>query len=152
MTKRIISVILCILWALLIFSFSSDTGVKSKSKSEAISVYVIKTLTSIEENTEEMDYAVQSVSFPIRKCAHLFLYFVFSILVFNAYINFKTYKYDYIIVFIIVLLFSISDEIHQLFSFGRAGKLSDVLIDMIAALFGILLFKILRRKKYESID
>lgn len=152
MIKKIISIILCILWALLIFTFSSDTGVKSKSKSETVSVYVIKTLTNIEENTEEMDYAVQSVSFPIRKCAHLFLYFVFSLLVFNAYINFKTYKYDYIIVFIIVLIFSISDEIHQLFSFGRAGRLSDVLIDMIAALLGILLFKSLRRKEYESIN
>ena len=152
MIKKIISIILCILWALLIFTFSSDTGVKSKSKSETVSVYVIKTLTNIEENTEEMDHAVQSVSFPIRKCAHLFLYFVFSLLVFNAYINFKTYKYDYIIVFIIVLLFSISDEIHQLFSFGRAGRLSDVLIDMIAALLGILLFKSLRRKEYESIN
>lgn len=45
------------------------------------------------------------------------------------------------------IIYALSDEIHQLFVFGRSGELKDVLIDTIGSFLGIILIsKIINRK------
>lgn len=72
-----------------------------------------------------------------RKGAHVFEYF------FLAYLLWKTFSFEVtdfrrkaFLVFLISFLYAATDEIHQLFVFGREGKISDVGIDGI----GILIF------------
>lgn len=58
-------------------------------------------------------------------------------------------KHIILIPLIICLLYSISDEFHQLFIVGRSGEVRDVLIDTIGALTGIYGYYLIKRK-YKS--
>ena len=58
-----------------------------------------------------------------------------------------------IIALIICILYSISDEIHQLFVSGRAGQVKDVFLDSLGSTTGIIFYYLyyqLRRKKHEQ--
>ncbi len=46
---------------------------------------------------------------------------------------------------IIGILYAISDEIHQLFVPGRSGKVTDVIIDSLGILTGIVFFLIVEK-------
>ena len=54
------------------------------------------------------------------------------------------------------VIYAISDEVHQIFSEGRACRITDVLIDSAGALSGIviafLVYKIIRRSKNGSTE
>ena len=54
------------------------------------------------------------------------------------------------------VIYAISDEVHQIFSEGRACQITDVLIDSAGALSGIviafLVYKIIRRNKNGSTE
>ena len=54
------------------------------------------------------------------------------------------------------VIYAISDEVHQIFSEGRACQITDVLIDSTGALSGIviafLVYKIIRRNKNGSTE
>ena len=43
------------------------------------------------------------------------------------------------------IVFSITDEIHQLFVGGRSGRIEDVIIDSIGVMIGIIFFQIIRK-------
>lgn len=94
----------------------------------------------------KLDIAV----FVVRKSAHMFLYFILSILIYLAIHN----KYNvkaYIISCILTTLYACTDEVHQLFIQGRSGEIRDVLIDSSGALIGLILVyiinKIINKKK-----
>ena len=71
------------------------------------------------------------------------------------YTLFLTYKINpkiqFVLSWIIVCIYAITDEIHQLFIPGRAGRIVDVYIDSLGALIGmccmLLLVKIVKTKK-----
>ena len=86
-----------------------------------------------------------------RKGAHVFEFFVL------AYLFWKVLRYsvsNFKMIFVFTSLFSlayaVSDELHQLFVFGREGKFSDIGIDCIGIfifLFAIALFKKIPKQK-----
>ena len=83
-----------------------------------------------------------------RKGAHIFEFFVLTILfgrVFWSQGIRSTFLYFSSALF--ALLFAVSDEIHQLFVFGREGKPLDVLIDSAGIILAvIILVAVLDRK------
>ena len=87
----------------------------------------------------------------LRKIAHAGEFGVLAILVMRAISSssFKQIKQSTIstivIVIIIVILYAISDEIHQDFVPGRIASATDVLIDSIGALTGLLIFALKRK-------
>ena len=51
----------------------------------------------------------------------------------------------------ICFLYAVSDEVHQVFVPGRAGRISDVMIDTSGAVLGILLvFSVIQLIKYRK--
>ncbi len=90
--------------------------------------------------------------FILRKFAHIFVYFVLTILVFFALLGNKEIKElknkdilrISLFAFFISLLYAISDEYHQTFVFGRNGSVKDVFIDalgiVLAAAFNYFKF------------
>ena len=127
--KRIIYGIFVIAWMILIFSFSSQNGEESQKTSGYFTDKVVQIISKVKSdidigNTEEI------VSFIIRKMAHFSIYFVGGILIFNFVGTFPLkLKNVILLTFIIGCVYSISDEIHQLFISERAGQIRDVLID-----------------------
>lgn len=123
---KIISLFLLIGWLSLIFYFSSQKG----SVSENSSNFVIEILNTIFKIFNINIKNIESISFIIRKLAHVFLYFVLYLLSFYTMYQFNIKKRkDLSILF--CLLYAISDEFHQLFIPNRSCRLFDVFIDML---------------------
>ena len=138
-TIRVTLALLIILWCALIFFMSAETATVSSERSGGITEKAIKLLLSIFGlgESEELRGFVEHI---VRKCAHVFLYFVLSILS-----SFFVYTYDVkmikrlIISFAFCVFYASSDEIHQLFVEGRSGSIKDVMIDSIGIVLGALL-------------
>ena len=132
--KKTISIILLIMWMGLIFYFSQQDATDSSSLSNGFIATIYSFITGKEATLE----VLEKYSFIVRKLAHFSVYFVLGLLSFNVMFQFKTkYKYGY--AFLISFIYSISDEIHQIFIPGRAGQVRDVLIDSSGALLAILI-------------
>ena len=141
---RILLTLLIIIWMGVIFCFSNQTGPKSSSSSQSV-IYLIghisKTLTGHNiVNTLSTD-AFSFIEFIIRKCAHMFVYFVLSILTMLLMFTYETYplRFKCFISLLVSFLYACSDELHQFFVGGRSASFRDVMIDSTGACIGILL-------------
>ncbi len=138
---RICSVIL---WMALIFFFSQQDAAESSAasgKAAEILGWILRTFfPGMEEGRVES--IIRTSVFWIRKGAHMSVYFVLSLLLFDALSAFSlSGKKRYISAFLIAVLYSLSDELHQYFVSGRSCELRDVLIDSAGALAALLLTK-----------
>ena len=148
--KKIILYILIFLWMILIFFFSNQPSVESDGVSDGIMskiINIVEVVTNYEFSDEQIDNIYEYGITPLRKLAHFSIYFVLGIL---FYLLIKQYDLELNKTLIISLLFCImyacSDEIHQLFIFGRSGEIRDVLIDSLGSFLGIFLTnKVIKR-------
>ena len=135
--KKIISIILLIGWCLLIFYFSNQNGIISRYSSSRALNFLNKILNI---NLYNYKYSILIV----RKCAHMFLYFILYLLVFIVFKNFKVKKiYFYSLIF--CLIYAISDEVHQLFIVERSFKISDIFIDLGGSIINLIIIKIFHK-------
>ena len=114
----------------IIFIFSSQTG----NESAHVSNYFENVIT----NFIGSNYLI----IPIRKLAHLILYFLLGHSIFTHF-RYK-YKFNYkvtyyIISFIVTTLYACTDEIHQLFVPGRGSQLTDIFIDSTGCILALLI-------------
>ncbi len=130
-----VKIVLVLIWMIIIFLFSNQPATESSKTSSS---FISHTITKIIK--KDNNYVVNKYEKIVRKCAHFFLYFVLGMLVFNCY-NEKQLLYA----LIICLLYSISDEIHQIFIVGRSCELFDIFIDTIGSFFGINILNIIRK-------
>ena len=147
--KKIIKLILIILWMGVIFSFSSDDADKSTIKSDGVIIKITETaLNKKLSDKEKKEYTTKYIV-PVRKSAHFTLYFILGILVFLFVKEFTVISYKVVLIsVIVVLLYSISDEVHQLFVPGRSGEVLDVMIDTMGGFISCnILYLIYRRKR-----
>ena len=130
--KKVLSIILVILWMIVIFLFSNQNSIDSTE-----STNLIYRLFGI--NTDSIFIFVL-----IRKFAHLIEYLILGLLVYNMFKNFNI-KRIYICTILFCIIYSCIDEIHQLFIPGREGKLIDCFIDTLGSSIG-LIFIFLKQK------
>lgn len=74
----------------------------------------------------------------VRTIAHMLEFMGLSFLIFNAVYSTWNLKLTPIIAFVGTSLYAITDEIHQIFVPGRAFQISDILVDSIGALIGVI--------------
>ncbi len=92
----------------------------------------------------------------IDKVNHFIAYFGLSVLL-TLCLLFQTkygflYKKAFLISFLVVILYGVIDEVHQLFIPGRMAEISDWLADTAGALLGVFLVWVLVKwLKYKSI-
>lgn len=152
--KKTISIVSLILWMIIIFSFSSADANKSTGTSDKVITTMIEIkdkITDQETPISEKEIIVKNSSFYVRKIAHITEYLILGLLMFNALKQFNILNIYYSI--ILCVLYSCTDEFHQLFINGRSGSFRDVLIDTIGILLGTYLYKILiiKKKKVNKI-
>lgn len=131
MKSGIFKIIPLLLVMAAIFIFSAQNSEISSSLSDSIADKFFH---------EEMSDNPLSVIRIIRKSAHFIIYAAlgfFSMLYLRCYK--LSYKMSIIISAVFCFLYAASDEIHQLFVSGRSGQFSDVLLDTIGSLTGILI-------------
>ena len=152
--KKIISFIVLILWMIVIFSFSSADANKSTGTSDKVITTMIEIkdkITDQETPISEKEIIVKNSSFYVRKIAHITEYLILGFLMFNLLKQYSVTNIYYAIG--LSVLYSCTDEFHQLFINGRSGSFKDVLIDTIGILLGTYLYKILviKKKKVNKI-
>ena len=152
--KKTISFIVLILWMIVIFSFSSADANKSTGTSDKVITTMIEIkdkITDQETPISEKEIIVKNSSFYVRKIAHITEYLILGFLMFNLLKQYSVTNIYYAI--ILCVLYSCTDEFHQLFINGRSGSFRDVLIDTIGILLGTYLYKILiiKKKKVNKI-
>lgn len=134
--KKIVKLLLIVIWLLVIFLFSNQDGSTSTSLTNGI--------------LEKYLFFVDSDIFfmIIRKMAHITEYFILGILVLNFINELKIDKKIVVSILICFILASF-DEFHQLFIPDRTGRLLDVFIDMIGASLGILILSLIKNHKKQ---
>ena len=123
--KLIISIILILLWAGIIFIFSAMDGEQSNSKSRGTIDMALTKAAEVSNDLGVTDVNTQSAKkIPIinlmnkllRKCMHAGVFFVLAILLCNILKQFKiSNKKVYLITIILVFLYACIDEYHQTF-------------------------------------
>ena len=149
--KKTISIVSLILWMIVIFSFSSADANKSTSTSDKVITTMIEIkdkITNNETPNNEKEIIVKNSSFYIRKIAHITEYLILGFLMFNLLKQYSVTNIYYAIG--LSILYSCTDEFHQLFINGRSGSIRDVLIDTIGILIGTYLYKLLFIKNKEN--
>ena len=137
--KKTLSIIAAVLWCGVIFFFSSQNGDSSSSTSAG----VLRFLYNIVNFNMTWEVYHDTFSLIIRKLAHFSEYFLLGVLLSNMFNTFK-YKYYFYLAGIFGVLYAISDELHQLFSSGRACSPVDMLIDSCGLILGVLLFYLVK--------
>lgn len=134
---KYINVLLALLWCILIFCLShQDASLSSETSSSFTDgmIYIVENVTNSEIDNEGI---IENSMNLIRKSAHFFIYLVLGALTINAL---KEYNVRRLVFYSIAFcfLYSITDEVHQLFMGGRSGQVSDVFLDTIGSTVGVI--------------
>ena len=133
---------------LMIFCFSAQPADKSD---ETSGYFVSLIVTLLSPDYESLDPDAKAalenrVSFLARKTAHFTEYTLlgFALMLHAAALQEKIrIPFPGSTAFIIGSLYSVSDELHQVFVPGRSGEGKDVLLDSAGVLLGVLLLRLL---------
>lgn len=163
--KTKILIVLTALWMLLIFLMSAQSKEASSEASNNVTAAIVDVMygedkpktaqdLGFEKSNEVLESILDKGVVPkddilgrskftfkndIRKLAHIFLFFVLAVLVNSTFISaFGKNKARYIMISLaICAAYAAFDEIHQYFA-GRSALVSDVGIDCVGALFGLV--------------
>lgn len=157
--KRIVSFRFAavIFWMAVIFRFSSMPAAQSSESSNFLTDCLVKLLHPWYERLSAPEQAkwYDSLSFAIRKCAHMLEYGILAALTAGWLGSWwETAKRKlYILTLAVCLCYAASDEFHQLFVPGRSGRVSDVFIDFCGMVIGLLtmhLFFVCKKTEKEE--
>ena len=155
---RIVFFILMILTCITIFCFSNQNGEASKGVSGRVIRKVIDIFPGTKNKSEEEKVEItEQLQLLVRKLAHFSIYTILGITSTGFINTFSIKNKSKIgIAFLIGFIYAISDEIHQMFSFGRSARISDVCVDSCGVAFGIFLtflvivvYRKIKEKKLE---
>ncbi len=147
--RQKICLIAAVLWMAVIFMFSMRNGEESQEDSNRVG-YIIGevVIDEFEElpEAEKMAFA-ESISYPVRKGAHMSEYAALTLFLFGSLypagkaLTFKKAAKSAGCSFCLAVLYAATDEFHQYFIGGRSGQVTDVCIDGSGALLmaGLLL-------------
>ncbi|MBQ7796031.1 MAG: VanZ family protein [Lachnospiraceae bacterium] len=120
-----------------IFYFSAQPADVSTQMSDGVTTLLLRiaeALGLMELSPEFVRECCELLSTPVRKCAHILEYMIL-----HGAVLFALYHWSddmrgrkwLIWAWSLTVLYACSDEFHQLFVPGRAGRVSDVIIDSI---------------------
>ena len=139
--KKIITLILIILWMILIFYLSNQIANESSKLSGGLTRKILEVLHILDGKTIEEQAIIETI---IRKLAHFTLYAIGGILILLHINLYKiSDKNKVIISCSIGTAYAITDELHQLFVPGRSGEIRDVFIDSFGIIIGIIIIRLL---------
>lgn len=137
---RIITAVLILLLMGTIFYFSAQEAVESDKTSNGFIAVLCKmpffrfSSLSIEEQAEK----AKSLSFVVRKAAHLAEFAALGFLCSLFAVSYGFKFFFFALGYGTAVFYAATDEFHQLFVEGRSAQLSDVCVDAVGALFGVI--------------
>lgn len=117
-----------ILWAAVIFTFS--TRIFTSENTSRVITPILHWLFP-----HATPYFIALINHLVRKGAHVFEYFIFSVLLLSAIRNRGVWQLKWALLAVaIVFLYACSDEFHQIFVPGRGPAFRDVMLDTFAGI------------------
>ena len=137
---QFIFVLLTIVCMVLIFYFSSENAEESTDTSDGFTAIAISIFYPDFDDRPlaQQEKITDTVTFVVRKCAHFTIYAALGFCCAMAMGRRKLISRKNLAAQGISSLYACTDEVHQTFSDGRAGRFTDVLIDSAGAFTGIL--------------
>lgn len=149
--KKVLSYILLIFWLILIFLLSNQSGGVSATNSSSILYNVFNFIFSLLNiETSNLNEFINIIHEPLRELMHSFEYFVLGILFMNALYQSGVKENLFLISIMFCFIYSVSDELHQLFIEGRTLQYLDLFMDFIGYAFGSLLYNIFCKSKNNN--
>lgn len=143
------SVVLVLMWMGVIFAFSAQPDTESSQVSGRVTYRIIRGWDQtfrLEMSPQEMEATAQQIETPVRKAAHMSEYAILAVLALQVLMVYFGWERGLekmrrlcMWAFIAAALYAATDEFHQLFIPGRAGRITDVLIDSTGAAIGLFL-------------
>ncbi|SMC23251.1 VanZ like family protein [Clostridium acidisoli DSM 12555] len=145
--KKIIILLVCLVWFGFIFYNSTKPGDVSNAKSYSL-LNKIRTEYRQLDGEEKKQYnelpksaREEKLNLIIRKNAHAFEYCVLAVIVSLILFQFGLKgKGAVIYIMFICLFYAVLDEFHQIYVPGRTSSVRDVLIDFVGSLIGICVY------------
>ena len=139
---RYISLAFLIIWMAVIFFFSAQEATESDQMSRGVAVRVAEFVFRDYDELDEAGRAqlLDRFYLPIRKLAHILEFFILgaaAAVFFNTFGNLRA-ALRFMLAAATGVLYSVSDEIHQIFVVGRACRFTDVLIDSAGVLLAVI--------------
>jgi len=145
----ILNTILVIIWCGTIFYFSAQTAENSGSQSFPISKGILGAVDKLQGKSvpdQVLNTEARAFDENVRESAHSFLFFILAMFVVNLLRLLRVFGWKaFFITIIFCAVYSLSDEIHQLFVPGRAFQLIDLTLDFIGAVLGLVIFMGVKR-------
>ncbi|MCI8471346.1 MAG: VanZ family protein [Clostridia bacterium] len=146
-TIRIVLLFLLLANFSIIFMFSNQNSEESGNISSKIARMVEQ---KTEKAIEEKEESVGRTEKVIRKIAHFSIYTSLGFLLMAFVSTYALTQRKRILVSLSIgVLYAISDEIHQIFVPGRASQITDVMLDSMGILFGILVVLMILKIKQK---
>jgi VanZ family protein len=148
---RIAVGVLLAIWMIVIFALSAQPAAESEMTSGAVSFRLVAAFDQCFDmgwNEGECMVLAEFIDHPVRKAAHMTEYAILCSIWFvlfwggvtdahiAAWDKIKKYRI-YAVIF--SMLYACTDEFHQLFVVGRAGRFIDVCIDTAGAIIGVMI-------------
>ena len=147
-----------ILMMIIIYMFSAQPADESTEVSNGVGAFICRVfIPGFQEMPKEQQKdQIDSIDYAVRKSAHAAEYMILSMLCcctlllwfHDNTVSFCSRKKRSLLIFLgwlIAAIYSVSDEIHQIFVPGRAFMVTDILIDSAGALIGALIFTLIVR-------
>lgn len=143
--KKVISIILVVIWMIVVFLFSAQQGEGSGNTSRLVATKIIEVVQNNKTITqEEKDKRVDVIEPYIRKVAHYSVYLLGGLLIANAMGQVVQEEKKIALYSVLMgVFYAASDEIHQLFIPERSGRVVDVVIDSFGIFTGIAVFLVI---------
>lgn len=136
--------ILAIIWMCVIFFFSAQTKEESSVVSEGFSYRMVSStglLFHLHIDEEQLREIAGAIERFVRKGAHMTEFAILALLLYGWLCRWQLSRLRRAAAaMILAVLYACSDEVHQLFVAGRAGRFSDVLIDSAGVVLGMTVF------------
>ena len=144
--RFIIWSIITVVIMLIIFILSAQPAVDSQEQSDFV-LWILHKLGIAEGVSDSGEAFFFFVS--IRKIAHMSLYFALGFAMNIAVYNVRHFRNSITesITLVCSYIYACLDELHQTFVPGRAGMISDTMIDLIGIVIAILILTIYRMYK-----
>lgn len=141
--------VLAIVWMCVIFAFSAQEKEESGEVSASFTYHMVsstRTFFHLDLSDERVKEIADAIEGFVRKVAHMVEYGTLAVLL---YIWIGQWEMSFLrragTAVGATAVYAATDEIHQYFVPGRAGRFSDVCIDSAGALAGVIVFALLVR-------
>lgn len=143
-TVRTAAGVLAVVWMCVIFAFSAQKQEESGAVSEAFSYRMVSsadTFFHLHFDEEELRRIASAIENTVRKAAHMTEYAILAVFYYLWLGKWQPAAGKRGLAAVgLAALYAASDETHQLFVPGRAGRFADVMIDSAGAFLGIVIF------------